>query len=40
MLQRTEDIDTFFCFKCVNTPSSTVPVFFGSSTGKGKAGDM
>lgn len=40
MLQRTGNIEAFFYFKCVNTPSSTLPIFFGTSTGKGKAGNI
>lgn len=39
ILQRTGDIETFFYFKCVNTPSSSVSVLLGTSTGKGKAGN-
>lgn len=40
MLQRTGKIKAFFYFKCVNTPSSTLSIFFGTSTGKGKAGNI
>lgn len=39
-LRRTGDFETFFYFKCVNTPSSPVSVLLGTSTGKGKAGNI